>query len=170
MGAIAGGVIGATVGTTPGRASFVGWTALWTGVVSGLAVNAFTTESSSGQAPLLAAGIGINAGALAGILAAGPVSPSIARVRFLDLGAIGGGLLVGGLYFAAANAKSTEQAASAATAIGVAGGLAAAWAATASMPIDSPEDRAAAESKPASWSPTLMPTKDGMMIVMQGAI
>jgi hypothetical protein len=96
-GAVAGGVVGTLQGTTPGRASFVGSTALWTGLVGGLVAGAISSEDDKqDDRALLASAIGLNVGALAGAFAAGPVSPSIARVRFLDLGGIGGGLVFGG--------------------------------------------------------------------------
>ncbi|HZU82489.1 MAG TPA: hypothetical protein VE987_06220, partial [Polyangiaceae bacterium] len=109
-GAVAGGVIGSAVGTTPGRAAFVGSSALWGGVLSGLTAGALASGDNGGHTAFLAAGIGLNAGAIGGVLAAGPVSPSIARVRFLDLGAIAGGLAFGGLYAAAADKNNSGQA------------------------------------------------------------
>lgn len=169
-GALAGAAIGASVGTTPGRASFVGTAALWSGVVSGLAVTAVQpSNGASARGPMLAASLGIGAGAIGGMLAAGPVSPSIARVRFLDLGAIGGGLLFGGVYLAAANRDGSGQAGAGITALGIASGLAVAWYATSSMPQDRPEDRAKEATKPVSWSPSLLPSKDGAMLGVAGS-
>jgi hypothetical protein len=158
VGAIGGGVLGTALGATPGRAAFVGSTGLWAGVITGLAAAAFTSGQNSGSSALFAANVGLSAGVVAGLLAAGPVSPSIARVRFLDIGAVGGGLLVGGLYLAAANNTGNAQAALGTTALGVTAGLAVAWAATARMPVDRPEDRAKAA---ALLMPTLAPLPGG---------
>ena len=170
-GAVTGGVLGSAVGTTPGRASFVGSTALWGGVLTGLLAGAFQGNNSNGQGALLAAGIGLNAGAIGGILAAGPVSPSIARVRFLDLGGIAGGLVAGGLYISAASKNGSGQAFAGVTALGVGAGLATAWIATAGMPEDRLEAHLEKPKSPeAKFSPTLMPTKDGMMIGLHGTM
>jgi hypothetical protein len=168
-GAVLGGVIGSAVGTTPGRASFVGSSALWGGVLVGMLAGAATPDNSSGQGALLAAGIGLNAGAIGGILAAGPVSPSIARVRFLDLGGIVGGLVAGGLYLAASNKNPDGHVALGVTALGVGAGLGVAWYATSGMHEDRLEEHQDKPKAPeAKWSPTIAPTKDGMMLGMQG--
>ncbi len=167
-GAVAGGVIGSLGGTTPGRASFVGSSALWTGLVGGLAAEAFVGPNSNGHAQMLTTLVGLNVGAIGGVLAAGPVSPSIARVRFLDLGGIAGGLVGGGLYLAAGSNSLSEQAFAGATAIGIGAGLGIAWAATSGMAPDRLDDH---ESKVAGirFSPTLIPAK-GMMIGLQGGM
>jgi hypothetical protein len=166
-GAVVGGALGATVGTTPGRASFVGSTSLWGGAVSALATEAL--GAGNGGEPFLAASIGVGGGAIAGLLTAGPVSPSIARVRFLDLGAIAGGVVAGGIYLSAANRDPDPRAASGVTALGIAGGLAVAWAATSKIA----PDRIEAQETPkqsVSWSPTLVPANRGMMLGIQGAM
>jgi hypothetical protein len=109
-GALTGGIVGSVAGTTPGRASFVGSTALWSGVVSGLTLGALVTnDATADEKALLGAGIGINAGAALGAAFASDVSPSIARVRYLDLGGLAGGLLFGGLYLAAADKNGSTQ-------------------------------------------------------------
>jgi len=58
---------------------------------------------------------------------------------FLDLGAIGGGLLFGGLYLAAADKQIHGRPLMWTTSVGIAAGLTTAWLATASMPADRPE-------------------------------
>jgi hypothetical protein len=169
IGAVAGGVLGATVGTTPGRASFVGTTSLWGGALSGFAVEAFNgTGDASG--PLLATTVGAGLGAIGGLLAAGPVSPSIARVRFLDLGAVAGGLVAGGIYLSAANHDADPHAASGITALGIAAGLATSWAATSGMAPDRQAQAQTPDRTAFSWSPTMMPAKEGMMIGVAGTM
>lgn len=170
-GAVAGGILGSAVGTTPGRASFVGSAALWSGTLAGLAAGAFQSDSSNGQGAFLAAGIGLNVGAIGGILAAGPVSPSIARVRYLDLGGIAGGLVAGGLYASAASKSFNGQAFAGSTALGVAAGLGVAWVATSGMHEDRLEEHVDKPKAPqASWTPSVAPTKDGVMFGVQGML
>jgi len=176
-GAVAGGVVGTVRGTTPGRASFVGSTALWTGLVGGLLVGAISSEDDKqDDRALLASAIGLNLGALAGAFAAGPVSPSIARVRFLDLGGIGGGLVFGGLYLAAADQHPTSQGIMGATAFGAAAGLGVAWFATSGMQPDriGPGDAASpVGDSPGSSSPvtaSVVPTPGGAMLAIRGML
>jgi hypothetical protein len=167
LGLVGGGLIGATQGTTPGRASFVGSTGLWAGTIVGLVATA-ATDSSNGSTALLAADIGLNLGILSGIVAAGPVSPSIARVRFLDLGGIAGGLLVGGLYLAAADQHSNGGAAAASVALGCAAGLGVAWWATRNIPADRPGE--SAQSTALRWEPSLLPLPSGAAIGVHGTM
>ncbi len=145
IGAVGGGVIGSLRGTTPGRASYVGSTALWAGLVGGLLGAALSPDDDDQRddRALLAAGISLNIGAGVGLLTASTVSPSIARVRFLDLGAIVGGLAAGGLYAAGAE-KSTKdpRPGLAITGLGIAAGFGAAWVFTRGMPEDRLEDQA----------------------------
>jgi hypothetical protein len=167
-GAVGGGLVGTLRGTTPGRASFVGSSALWAGLVAGLFAGAVSSEDDrQDDHALLASAIGLNVGAVAGAFAAGPVSPSIARVRFLDLGGIGGGLLFGGLYLAAADRKLEGQALLGATALGSALGLGVAWYATSGMPADRIE-RSDRVSRPAMAS--IAPTRGGAMLAFGGEL
>jgi hypothetical protein len=171
VGAVGGGLLGTALGTTPGRASFVGSCALWTGVVSGFAAAALTGAGQDGGTNgLLAAEIGLNAGAIAGFVAAGPVSPSIARVRFLDVGAIGGWLLFGGLYLAASNSQADGRVFSAMTALGVASGLGVVWAATSRMPADRLEPDRQETRTSLSFEPALMPVKSGATLGVRGSL
>ena len=168
LGAVGGGLLGNSLGATPGRASFVGSTGLWAGVLGGFAAAAFTSSNTDpGPNALLAANVGLGAGTLAGLFAAGPGSPSIARVRFLDLGGIGGGLVAGGLYAAAANGNGNTQAGFGVTALGVAAGLGVGWLATGNMPSDRPEDRTKAGLL---LEPTLMPVHGGATVGVMGAL
>jgi hypothetical protein len=171
VGAVGGGALGTTLGSTPGRASFVGTSALWTGVVVGL-LAAGASGSDSDRAPnaLLAAGIGLNAGAIGGLLAAGAVSPSIGRVRFLDVGAIGGGLLVGGLYLAGAGRNPDGRAASVLTGLGVAGGLGVAWAATSGMPADRLNEGGGPKPGSVAVEPALVPLPGGAAVSLHGTL
>jgi hypothetical protein len=171
-GALTGGIVGSVAGTTPGRASFVGSTALWSGVVSGLTLGALVTnDATADEKALLGAGIGINAGAALGAAFASDVSPSIARVRYLDLGGLAGGLLFGGLYLAAADKNGSTQGGLGITALGVTAGLTTAWLATAGMPQDrytKPEP--ARPPLAVSWTPTIVPFAGGAGLGVAGTL
>jgi hypothetical protein len=171
-GAIAGAVVGSVGGTTPGRASWVGSTALWSGLVVGLGAAAISPDNEmQDERALLAGAIGLNAGAVLGALAAGPVSPSIARVRFLDLGGIGGGLLLGGLYVAIAERDPEPRAGAAVLSLGIAGGLAVAWFATQGLSRDDTVrgsvPRTGRSALP-NWRATLLPVRGGMALGASG--
>ena len=146
VGALAGGLVGSWRGATPGRASFVESAALWTGAVGGFAVGAFTPDKDAefrDDNALLAGAIMLNVGAIGGIVAAGPVSPSIARVRFIDLGGVGGALVSGGIYWAAANDDVEAQPLLGIVALGSTAGLATSFLLTSGMKPDRyerPED------------------------------
>ncbi len=167
-GAIAGGVVGATAGTTPGRASYVGSSALWGGLLSGLVLAAASSDDRGQRDDhaLLAAAVGTNLGVVGGLLSAGPLSPSVARVRFIDLGGIAGGILASGLYVSGANnsSDSTAQGFFGVTALGVAGGLVLASFLTKDMPAD--HGMATDSSAPSAFNvePTLLPVHGGTMI------
>jgi hypothetical protein len=168
-GAVGGGVLGETLGTTPGRSSWVGSAALWSGLIFAFTAGAFVKEDNPPPATLAAAGVGLTIGTGVGLATAGAVSPSIARVRFLDLGGLAGGLVSAGLYVAIANDKVQGRVASGITALGGAAGLAATWALTSSMP----DDRLRTEEPPepvAKISPMLMPTNGGGMMGLGGVL
>ena len=180
-GGIAGGTIGAVAGTTPGRTSLVGSAGLWSAVVTGL-LSASLSGDDHGQRDdhgLLAAGIGINAGAVAGGLLAGPMSPSVARVRFIDLGALAGGLVAGGIYASASNGfrgnndDGTVRGLFATTGLGVAAGVAAATYFSRGMAPDRGLERRARETSPESAlavhaAPTVIAAAGGAMLGAAG--
>jgi len=123
-GAIGGGILGGLHATTPGRASFVGSAALWSSVLSGSVAGAFGGNKEGAVGPFTVAGIGLNVGLVGGLVLSEPFSPTIARVRFLDLGGASGYLVGLGFYEAGANNKTNAQAALGSGAIGSAVGLA----------------------------------------------
>ena len=132
-GAVGGGLVGHYVGTTPGRALWVQSTAMWSGLVLGMAAGSLGTDNPD-DVGLLTGAVALNAGALAGILTAGDVSPRAARVRFIDLGGISGALISGGLYVALGGEDG--QAALAITSAGTLTGLGSAWYFTRGMSKD----------------------------------
>lgn len=138
VGAVAGGALSGVYGATPGRASYVGSTGLWSAAVIGMIAGAAGRDDEKlDDRALLAAALGLNAGAVAGVLTAREVSPSIARVRFLDLGSIAGGLVFGGIYLSAAGERvSDPRPALVVTALGIAAGFGTAWWLTRELPGD----------------------------------
>lgn len=138
-GAVAGGILGEKIGTTPGRASWVGSTTLWTGLVSALTAGATAGDSNATAVPITGI-VGLAVGTAIGFGTASSVSPPISRVRLLDLSGLLGGLGAVGLYVAAANDKTDGRAAAGVTALGIAGGLGLGWLATSSMGRDYPRE------------------------------
>ena len=167
-GALAGGIAGTFLGTTPGRAAFMGSAALWSGAVVGTLAGAMDKKADTG---LLAAGIALNLGAIGGALLGAQVSPSIARVRFIDLGGLCGGLLVGGLYFAAADRNPRPSGAAVSLGLGVAAGVATGWFFTRNMEEDFPRT-GSTQSAMASVIPTIAPASNGagMILGVAGAL
>ena len=167
IGAVLGGVIGSVNGTTPGRASYVGSTALWGGLVTGLLAAAISRNDHDQRDDngLLLGALGVNAGALVGMLTARDVSPSVARVRFIDLGALAGGLVAGGLWLATGPKSDDDSTRTglAVTGLGVAAGLTTAWFATARMPEDRLEDAKDAKPGAVALTPQLTPVRGGMV-------
>ena len=167
-GALAGGIAGTFLGTTPGRAAFMGSAALWSGAVVGTLAG---TIADKGDTGLLAAGIALNLGAIGGALLGAQVSPSVARVRFIDLGGLCGGLLVGGLYFAAADRNPRPSGAAVSLGLGMAAGVATGWFFTRHMEEDFPRTEST-QSAMASVIPTIAPASNGagMVLGIAGAL
>jgi hypothetical protein len=167
LGAVVGGVVGSIYGTTPGRASLMGSAAMWSGAIAGSMAGAITEHADSA---LLSAAIALNVGVVAGALAGAEVSPSIARVRFVDLGGLSGGLLVGGLYWSIQDKGASGRGLLTATGLGMATGLTTAWLLTRNMETD--QRRKGREPSFAErLVPTLTPTSTGTgLMVGVGAV
>ncbi len=160
-GAVAGGVVGALAPTTPGRGVYVGSVAMWSSVL-GLLLSVASDPTDS-EDVWLATGLTMNAGALLALTTAGAVAPSYARVRFMDLGAMAGGL---GMGLLAAGTADDPRAALTMTALGVAGGYGVGWYLTRNMPKDYPHDSAPAV---ASLRFGVAPTAGGASLSASGA-
>lgn len=166
-GALAGGFLGAALHTTPGRASFVSSTSFWTGSLFALTFAALTPDVRLRSEHAFAGGdIGYNAGLFSGMLLAPLVEPSIARVRWLDIGGLGGGLLTAGLYSVIAQDAATPRATFAAMALGSVAGLGVTWALTSHMPRDV---HGAAPAVP-PVRPTVMPAAGGVTVGLVGEL
>jgi hypothetical protein len=162
LGAVAGGVVGSAYGTTPGRASLMGSAAMWSGLVAGTFMGGMT---GSDDTALLSSAIALNAGAVLGALAGAEVSPSIARVRFIDLGGLSGGLLLGGLYWAVQDKQASGKGLLTATSLGMTAGLTAGWLLTRDMEPDQPRKHRE-PSLAERMVPTLAPASTGTGLVL----
>ncbi len=166
VGAVAGGLLGSTLGATPGRASFVGSTALWGGVAFGLSTGAVSPDDTErDDRTALASAIGVAAGTLGGAIVAGPLSPSPARVRLTDLAALGGGVLMAGGYLAFTDGEFEQRTTLGMGTVGIAAGYAVGWYVTRHMPADRPADRAATKT---SIFPQVVPTRGGATLGVAG--
>ncbi len=156
VGVVAGGLVGQLYGTTPGRASLMGSGAFWSALVVGFGVAAMTDNT---QTALLSSAVALNVGAVGGVLLGNTMRPSIARVRFIDLGGVCGGLVLGGLYLAVADTSGNSRAAFGTIAAGFGGGLLAAAYLTRDMEPDDP--RRPRDESQFSMVPTIAPSAHG---------
>lgn len=175
VGAAVGGLVGALRRPTPGRVSFTASAGIWGGTLTAFALSAIESNPDlRAQASYLAGGIGYNAGLLGGLVFGPEVAPSVARVRFLDLGGLGGALLGAGGYALFSN-ELGSRGNYAVVAIGGAFGLGAAWWATSGMPPDRSHDSlkpaiGARAGSFASWRPSIVPTRGGFAASVTGSL
>jgi len=173
VGAVTGGVLGEVMGTTPGRSAWVGSTAFWSAAIVGFTTGALVQNDPASPAAA-AMGVSLSAGTGIGMLTAGGVSPSVSRVRLLDLSGFLGGLTTAAIYIAAANDKSEARAASGIAALGIAAGLGVGWVATSSIEQDHPRQRRPAEESSSmsrmigKLRPAFMPTAAGGVMIGAG--
>ncbi|MEO6602271.1 MAG: hypothetical protein ABIQ16_20485 [Polyangiaceae bacterium] len=166
LGAIGGGIVGSLRDTTPGRVSFTLSTSLWGGLISSFAATALSPDEARRTEHAFASGlIGYNVGLLGGLILAPSVAPSIARVRFVDLGGIGGGLIGAGTYTLAGQGGSS-RAAFGASALGATLGLGLTWWATSGMKTD-PLSQSARELR---ILPSLVRTSGGWLAQISGEL
>jgi hypothetical protein len=171
LGAIAGGVVTSGIPTTPGRVSFTGSTSIWGGVLTGMATSSLVKGGHRSEDALLATGVGYNLGLINGMLFARSVSPSVSRVRLIDLSGAAGGLVAGGLYLSFAGSDANSRAAFGLSSLGAATGLALGWIATSGMAKD--EYGTAREQRPASgltYNPTFVPLDRGIGLAVAGSM
>jgi hypothetical protein len=143
IGAALGGILGSALETTPGRVSFAASTTMWAGAITGLGAGAVLPDDEHRrERAFLAGGMGLNAGLAGGLFFAGAISPSVARVRLVDLLGIAGGLATAGFYLSIASPVDVRLA-EGLTALGAGAGLATGWIVTSGMPKDVPSKRSA---------------------------
>jgi len=166
LGGITGGLIGAWRAPTPGRVSFTTSTGVWAGLIGGFSAAALQpNDDRRGETAFAVGGATYNLGIIGGIVFAPLIAPSVARVRFVDLGTIGGGLLGSGVYAIAAESSATTRGGLGFAALGAAAGLGVTWWLTDGMPRDPP-------SKPPSVSirPLAVPTEGGLILGLHGEL
>ena len=167
LGGVAGGALSAGLPTTPGRVSYTGSFALWGGLLTGFTVAAIIPETPHRtEHSVLGAGIGYNAGLLGGMLTAASVSPSVTRMRLVDLSGVAGAFVTGGTYLGLARGGD-PRAAMSITAAGAASGLAIGWFATRSMTSDRPTT---ARASGLDIEPTVSPVVGGGVIGVTGVM
>jgi hypothetical protein len=165
LGGVVGGTISAALPTTPGRASYIASATVWGGVLTGFTTGALLPDTAHRtETSLLAADAGYNLSLVTGMLTASTVSPTVARVRIVDLCGVAGGFLFGGTYLAAAQRGTDSRATLGLAAIGAAGGLTLGWFSTTKMTREVPSTPAV------SFDPTLLPVSGGAMAGVTGVI
>ena len=163
LGATLGGALGAGLETTPGRVSFTASMTIWSGVLTGLTAGALLPDDERRRERAFTIGSGgYNAGLAGGLLFAGRVSPSVARVRIADLLAIAGGLVTTGAYLSIAK-EIDLRAAEGIAAGGLGAGLAAGWYFTRGMASGDP-----APAPRVSVQPALLPVPAGAGLGLVG--
>ena len=163
-GAVTGGLIGQKFGSSPGRAAILGSASLWSGTIAGMLVGGVSNDSDrADDHAMLSAAIGLTGGAVGGYFLGEAENPSVARVRYVDLGGIAGGLIAGGLYISAANENTDGNDALLVSGLGITAGIVTGWLLT-----DGMEEEPTGEE--VTWHPSLIPTQDGMLAGLQGTL
>lgn len=166
LGIVTGGLLGYAREPTPGRISFAASATLWGGVLAGAIGGAIHPYGARRIEDIfLAGGVGYNLGLIAGVIVGPVLSPSVARMRFVDLGGVAGGLVFAGGYALAAGKDSDSRAGLALAAGGAALGLGLSWIATSGM------DAAPTNEAPpkATVQPVLTPLQGGAQLGVAGA-
>ena len=152
---------------TPGRVAFTSSATLWGGLLASTATAAIMpyggrrTEDSY----LVGAG-GYNLGLFTGMLLAPRIDPSVTRMRFVDLGGVGGALLGAGVYALAAQSSRDERLAYGMGALGAAVGLGLTWVATARF--DEKSHTRATQPNQATFEPMVLPSRGGGQVGLTG--
>lgn len=165
-GMLIGGLVSATNPTTPGRASFTSSGALWGGLFTSLVTVGFL-DGRFDSAPFVTGLIGAAAGGVTTGILGNSVSPSIARVRLIDVGAIGGGLVFGGLYASIAD-RFDGQALAFLTSAGIVAGIGTSAYLTRDMARDEPRRGNPSKAASRRMSPYMMPQQGGGTLGFSG--
>lgn len=168
LGAIAGTTVARFAKPTPGQTSFVSSAAFWGGLVSAFVGPALQPDPErASETAFVTGGVGYNLGLLGGVLLLPDTKISVARVRFVDLGGLAGGLLGTGIYLLAAGEQSEPRSGLAAAALGIGAGVGFGWWATSS--IDAVAGTPA--SATLNLKPTLLPAENGGWVLgVSGAL
>lgn len=165
-GALIGGLVGGTMPVTPGRASFTSSGAIWGGLLTTLLTIGFVDEDFD-SSPAVTGLLGATAGGVTAGLLSHWASPSIARVRFLDVGAAAGGLVFGGLYASLAD-QLDGQALAFLTSAGIIAGLGTTFYLTKDMERDEPRRGNARKTSEWRASPFMTPQPGGGTLGLVG--
>ncbi len=169
LGATLGYALGSTLVTTPGRVSFTTSTSVWAAAITGLTTGALLPDDDLRRERAFgAAGIGYNAGLVSGLLFAGDVSPSVARVRLVDLVGVAGGLVSSGLYLSLAS-NADVRTAEGLAALGAGVGLATGWIVTSGMQKELPPKDGAVRTT-TTVSPAVTPVRGGATLGLAGTL
>lgn len=167
-GAITGALVGDTLRPEPGSISFVTSSALWGGIVAGLAGAGLQPGTDRrGETAFIAAGAGFNLGLGAGLFFVPKEPPSVARVRVTDVSGLGGALIASGAYAAFAGEESNRRVGFGAAALGAGIGLGLGWWLTDGMTSTKPKKNPIGN---VSFTPVFMPTPDGFSIGLVGSL
>jgi hypothetical protein len=175
VGALAGAAVGVLREPTPGRVSFTASTSIWAGLITAFATSAIESDRDArSQHAYLLGAIGYNAGLVTGLLLGPTVAPSVARVRFTDLGGLFGGLLTGGTYALVSRNRDSHVTLGLA-AIGGVLGLGLTWWATSGMPPERGSEMLAPgsarrENTLACIQPLLTPLRGGFLAGVRGEL
>ncbi len=159
VGAVTSTLVGYARRPTPGRVAFTASAMIWGGLLAAGVSGAILPYSERRAENLfLVGGLGYNAGLLGGLVAGPLLAPSVARMRFVDLGGAGGGLLALGLYALATQSDADARAAMGIASAGTAVGLGLTWLATQGMARD---DGAKSTKSSVQFLPIIAPVEGG---------
>jgi hypothetical protein len=170
-GSLAGGLIGAINRPTPGRVSFTASSAIWSGALGAFVAHALSADADErGQLTYIVGGLAYNAGLLGGIVFGPVFAPSVARVRYVDLGGLFGALLVGGTYALLVGAADSRVGMGLAAVGGALGLGVTAWATRDMLPDRSHDRLQPLIGGRASLRPTLVPAPGGFVAGLSGEL
>jgi hypothetical protein len=143
---------------------------MWSGAILGLGAAAIHPDDERrSERAFLAGGLGLNAGLVSGLLFAGDVSPSVARVRLVDLLGLAGGLVTTGVYLSLTS-DAEPRLAEGLAAAGATAGLATGWLVTSKMPREVPAAGGQRSAMPITLQPSLRPVNGGATFGIGGAL
>lgn len=161
LGGAAGWYANHALGTTPGEMSFVGSTTLWSNALGAL-TGLMTRARDQDYAGISLASVAV--GAAVGARFARDVAPSVAHVRYIDFGALAGGLAIGGSYAAIAGSLSEARTGAGMVALGIVGGASVATYLTRGMAREETRRPMAIH-----WAPSVAPMPGGATLGIVGS-
>jgi hypothetical protein len=160
IGIATGALLGYGRRPTPGRVAFTSSMTLWGGLLGSAITSAVMPYGDRRTEDSFLVGLGgYNLGLIGGLILAPQVDPSAARMRFVDLGGVGGALLGAGVYALAAQSNTDARAAWGVGAIGAAVGLGVTWFAT--TRFDEKSHTPEPNTQHVTFEPMLTPLRGG---------